>query len=75
VDFAVSTKLRHGVEWNLPAANLNNKHYYETKNYHNSRITPASPAEVRIHGKRRVTRLALPPDLPCASNSRDFRMA
>jgi outer membrane receptor protein involved in Fe transport len=50
MDFAVSTRVRHGVEWNLSVDNLNNKHYYETQNYHNSRITPTSPVEVRIHG-------------------------
>ncbi|HVJ05276.1 MAG TPA: TonB-dependent receptor [Candidatus Saccharimonadales bacterium] len=50
VDFAVTKKLGHGVEWNLSVDNLNNKRYYETQNFFDSRLTPTSPIEARIHG-------------------------
>jgi hypothetical protein len=50
VDFALTKKLCHGVEWNLSVDNLNNKHYYETQNFFDSRLTPSAPVEVRIHG-------------------------
>jgi hypothetical protein len=50
VDFSISKKLVRSVEWNLSMDNLNNKHYYETQNYFDSRLTPTSPAEARVHG-------------------------
>lgn len=50
VDFAATKKLSHGLEWNLAIDNLNNKRYYETQNYFDSRITPAAPVEARVHG-------------------------
>jgi outer membrane receptor protein involved in Fe transport len=50
VDLAVTKKLRHGLEWNLSIDNLTNKHYYETQNFFDSRISPTAPVEVRVHG-------------------------
>lgn len=49
IDFAVTKKLRQ-MEWNLAVDNLNNKRYYETQNYFDSRLTPTSPVEARVHG-------------------------
>jgi outer membrane receptor protein involved in Fe transport len=50
VDVAVTKKLRHGMEWNLSIDNLTNKHYYETQNLFDSRISPSAPVEARVHG-------------------------
>ena len=50
VDVAVTKKLRHGLEWNLSIDNLTNKHYYETQNFFDSRISPTAPVEARVHG-------------------------
>jgi len=50
VDFAVTKKLGRGLEWNLSIDNMNNKHYYETQNFFDSRVAPMAPAEARVHG-------------------------
>jgi hypothetical protein len=50
LDFALTEKLPRGVEWNLSVDNLNNKHYYETQNLFDSRVTPTAPVEARVHG-------------------------
>jgi outer membrane receptor protein involved in Fe transport len=50
VDFAATKKLRSGLEWNLAVDNLNNKHYYETQNFFDSRVAPTAPPEARVHG-------------------------
>jgi outer membrane receptor protein involved in Fe transport len=50
VDFAVTKKLGRGLEWNLSVDNLNNKRYYETQNFFDSRVTPTAPVEARVHG-------------------------
>jgi outer membrane receptor protein involved in Fe transport len=49
VDFAVTKKLFHGLEWNLSIDNLNNKRYCETQNYFDSRVTPTAQVEARLH--------------------------
>lgn len=49
VDFSMSKMLRRGVELNLSVDNLTNKQFYETQNYFESRVTPASEAVSRIH--------------------------
>lgn len=49
VDLSVSRRLRHGVDFNLAIDNLNNKRYWETQNYFESRVSPAAPAISRIH--------------------------
>jgi hypothetical protein len=50
IDSASTKKLGRGLEWNLAVDNLNNKRYYETQNYHDSRLTPTGPIEARVHG-------------------------
>jgi outer membrane receptor protein involved in Fe transport len=50
LDFAATKTLRHGLEWNLAVDNLNNKRYYETQNFFDSRIAPDAPIEARVHG-------------------------
>jgi hypothetical protein len=50
IDFALTKKLHRGIEWNLAVDNLNNKHYYETQNFFDSRLAPGAPAQARIHG-------------------------
>jgi hypothetical protein len=50
LDFAVMKKFTHGIEWNLAVDNLNNKRYYETQNFFDSRVTPTAPVEARVHG-------------------------
>jgi outer membrane receptor protein involved in Fe transport len=50
VDFAATNKLVRGLEWNLSVDNLNNKHYYETQNFFDSRVTPTAQIEARVHG-------------------------
>jgi outer membrane receptor protein involved in Fe transport len=50
IDFAATKKLFRGLEWNLSVDNLNNKRYYETQNYHDSRLSPTSLVEARVHG-------------------------
>ena len=61
VDLAVTKKLRHGVEWNLSVDNLNNKHYYETQNFFDSRVIPtARPGGGACGMVRRVIPLGSP---------------
>ena len=50
VDFAATEKLGRGMEWNLSVDNLNNKRYYETQNFFDSRVTPTAQIEARVHG-------------------------
>jgi len=50
LDFAATKKLGRGLEWNLSVDNLNNKRYYETQNFFDSRVTPTAPVEARVHG-------------------------
>ena len=50
LDFAAMKKLTHGLEWNLSVDNFTNKHYFETQNFCNSRVTPNATVEARVHG-------------------------
>jgi TonB dependent receptor/Carboxypeptidase regulatory-like domain/TonB-dependent Receptor Plug Domain len=50
LDFASSKKLKYGLEWNLSIDNLNNKSYYETQNFFDSRVSPSAAVETRVHG-------------------------
>ncbi len=50
IDFALTKRLGRRMEWNFSADNLNNKRYYETQNYFDSRLTPAAPGQARVHG-------------------------
>ena len=49
VDLGMSKKIRHGMDLNFAIDNLNNKRYWETQNYLESRLTPADPAIARVH--------------------------
>jgi len=49
VDLSANYKLQHGLVWNLSIDNLGNKRYFETQNLFDSRLTPSSPLEARIH--------------------------
>ncbi len=50
LDFASTAKLKYGLEWNLSIDNLNNKNYYETQNFFDSRLSPSAVIEARVHG-------------------------
>jgi hypothetical protein len=50
LDFAETKKLYSCLEWNLSIDNLNNKRYYETQNFFNSRTAADAPVEARVHG-------------------------
>jgi outer membrane receptor protein involved in Fe transport len=50
VDLSVSKQIRHGVDLNFAVDNLNNKRYWETQNYFESRVTPTAPLLARVHG-------------------------
>ncbi|HEY7097694.1 MAG TPA: TonB-dependent receptor [Terriglobales bacterium] len=49
VDLSFSKRIRHGLELNFAVDNLNNKSYWETQNYFESRIRPGDAAISRIH--------------------------
>ncbi|MBO0797607.1 MAG: TonB-dependent receptor, partial [Blastocatellia bacterium] len=50
LDLSLAKPLRHWIELNFSIDNLTNKHYFETQNYLESRITPVAPIIARIHG-------------------------
>ena len=50
VDLSMSKQIRHGTDFDFAIDNLNNKAYWETQNYFESRITPTAPAVARRHG-------------------------
>lgn len=50
MDLSVSKRIRHGVDFNFAVDNLNNKRYWETQNYFESRVTPDAPVIARVHG-------------------------
>ena len=50
LDISVSRRIRHGLDFNFAIDNLNNKRYWETQNYLESRVTPAADAKFRVHG-------------------------
>jgi outer membrane receptor protein involved in Fe transport len=43
-------RIKHGLDFNFAIDNLNNKRYWETQNYLESRVTPAADAKFRVHG-------------------------
>lgn len=49
VDFGMSKRIRHGVDFNFAIDNLNDKRYYETQNFLVSRVTPMAAPEARVH--------------------------
>jgi outer membrane receptor protein involved in Fe transport len=50
LDLSMSKRIRHGMDFNFAIDNLNNKRYWETQNYLESRVTPADNAIFRVHG-------------------------
>ena len=50
LDLSASKRIRHGLDFNFAIDNLNNKRYWETQNYLESRVTPASDPKLRVHG-------------------------
>ena len=50
VDLSMSKRIRHGMDLNFAIDNLNNKRYWETQNYFESRVSPDDPAIARLHG-------------------------
>jgi outer membrane receptor protein involved in Fe transport len=50
LDLSLSKRIRHNIDFNFAIDNLNNKGYWETQNYLESRVTPAAPVIARIHG-------------------------
>ncbi len=49
LDLSMSKQIRHGLDFNFAVDNLNDKKYWETQNYFESRVTPTSPAITRVH--------------------------
>lgn len=50
LDLSTSKRIRHGLELDFAIDNVNNKRFYETQNYLESRVTPTSEAKFRVHG-------------------------
>jgi len=50
VDLSVSKQIRHNIDFNFAIDNMNDKRYYETQNYFESRVTPKAAALNRVHG-------------------------
>jgi hypothetical protein len=50
IDFSMSKRIRHGIDFNFAIDNLNNKRYWETQNFLVSRLQDESPDGVaRVH--------------------------
>ncbi len=50
LDLSMSKRIRHAVDFNFSIDNLNDKRYYETQNYLESRVTPTDDSKFRVHG-------------------------
>ncbi|MGB8509604.1 MAG: TonB-dependent receptor, partial [Pyrinomonadaceae bacterium] len=50
VDFSMRQRLRHWVDFNFSVDNLLDKHFFETQNFLESRISPLAPVVARLHG-------------------------
>lgn len=50
VDFSMRQRLRRWVDFNFSVDNLLDKHYFETQNFLESRISPLAPIVAQIHG-------------------------
>ncbi len=50
LDLSVRQRIRKWVDFNFSIDNLTDKHYFETQNYIESRITPNAPVVAQIHG-------------------------
>ncbi len=49
LDFYLTKRLKHWLDFNLGIDNLTNKRYFETQNFFESRVRPVDPALERIH--------------------------
>jgi outer membrane receptor protein involved in Fe transport len=49
VDLSTSKRIRPGLDFNFSIDNLNNKRYWETQNYFESRVTPTAEPGFQIH--------------------------
>jgi len=54
LDFAATKKLTHGLEWNLSVDNFTNKHYFETQNFCDSRVTPTPRSKLACTARRAI---------------------
>jgi outer membrane receptor protein involved in Fe transport len=50
LDFSMRQRIRQWVDFNFSIDNLTNKHYFETQNFFESRVSPTAPIIARIHG-------------------------
>jgi outer membrane receptor protein involved in Fe transport len=50
VDLSLTRSIRRWIDLNINVDNLTNKHYYETQNYFESRVSPTAESKERIHG-------------------------
>lgn len=50
LDFSMAKRIRPWMDFNLGIDNVNNKRFYETQNYLESRVTPIADARFRVHG-------------------------
>ena len=50
LDLSTSKRIRPGLDFNFAIDNVNNKRYYETQNYLESRVTPTADGKFRVHG-------------------------
>ncbi len=49
VDFSMAKRIRAWMDVNLSVDNLNDKHYWETQNFFESRVAAGAPLVERIH--------------------------
>jgi len=49
LDFSMRQRLRPWVDFNFSIDNLTDKHYFETQNYLDSRVTPSAPIIAQVH--------------------------
>ena len=49
LDLSLSKQLRHNLDFNFAVDNLNNKRYWETQNYLESRVIPTANPQARVH--------------------------
>jgi len=49
LDLSVSKQVRHSIDFNFAIDNLNNKRFWETQNYLESRVAPTGASAFRVH--------------------------
>jgi len=50
IDVSLRQRIRHWIDFNFSIDNLADKHFFETQNFLESRVTPTAPIVGRIHG-------------------------